>query len=253
MYVLSISVEDEFLQRIKDVKTPKEAWDTLATLFARTNDAQLQRLENELMSVSQGEMMISQYFNKVKTLCEEISKLDSQNPISETRTRRMIIHRLRPEFNGLVTTTRGWAKQPTLAELENILANQEALDKLLSGVTLKTEDKVLFINKRVGPQWKNNGLQTRENGESSRRKQSSWQGRQTGKISQLRRGPQQGGVQPQRNDGNKKNQPRNDTTVAREATMLVIAGISRRKGMLQHPPRKMVVTNMNEIFKRRFP
>ncbi|GAB2303795.1 hypothetical protein Dimus_038963 [Dionaea muscipula] len=110
----------------------------------------------------------------------------------------------------LLRRTRGWAKQPTLAELENILANQEALDKQLSGVTLKTEDKALFINKRVGPQWKNNGPQSKENGESSRRKQSSWQGRQAGKFSQLRRGPQQGGVQPRRNDGNKKNQSRND-------------------------------------------
>ncbi|KAF2294049.1 hypothetical protein GH714_007036 [Hevea brasiliensis] len=33
MYALSISVEDELLQRIKDAKTPKEAWDTFAELF----------------------------------------------------------------------------------------------------------------------------------------------------------------------------------------------------------------------------
>ena len=47
MYALSISVEDDSLQRIKEAKTPKEAWDTLAGLFARTNDAKIQQLENE--------------------------------------------------------------------------------------------------------------------------------------------------------------------------------------------------------------
>ncbi|XP_050216406.1 uncharacterized protein LOC126667468 [Mercurialis annua] len=30
MYALSISVEDDLLQHVKDAKTPKEAWDTLA-------------------------------------------------------------------------------------------------------------------------------------------------------------------------------------------------------------------------------
>jgi hypothetical protein len=29
-YVLFVTIEDELLQRIKNVKTPKEAWDTLA-------------------------------------------------------------------------------------------------------------------------------------------------------------------------------------------------------------------------------
>ena len=42
MYALSVSVEDDLLQHIKEAKTPKEAWDTLAGLFAWTNDAKLQ-------------------------------------------------------------------------------------------------------------------------------------------------------------------------------------------------------------------
>ena len=52
MYALPISVEDDLLQRIKEAKTPKEAWDTLAGLFTRTNDAKLQQLENQLLSIS---------------------------------------------------------------------------------------------------------------------------------------------------------------------------------------------------------
>ena len=41
MYVLSITIEDGLLHHIKDARTPKEAWDTLATLLAKKNDAKL--------------------------------------------------------------------------------------------------------------------------------------------------------------------------------------------------------------------
>ncbi|KAL3717510.1 hypothetical protein ACJRO7_009012 [Eucalyptus globulus] len=170
LYILAVTVDDELLQHIKSAKTPKEAWDNLATLFARTNDAKLQCLENKLLSISQQSMTVSQYFSKVKSICEEISKLDPQNAISETRMRRIIIHGLRPEYNGIVTATRGWANEPTLTKLENILANQEALDKQIPKVTIKDDESALFNNKRGfkgksrnragardGKPWKNHG------------------------------------------------------------------------------------------------
>ena len=51
--MLSITVNDEFLQQIKDLLTLKEGCDTLAILFMRKNDAKLQLLENELMIIEQ--------------------------------------------------------------------------------------------------------------------------------------------------------------------------------------------------------
>ncbi|KAH0724452.1 hypothetical protein KY285_000281 [Solanum tuberosum] len=147
MYALTVSIEDEFLQRIKNAKTPKEAWDTLATIFTKKNDVRLQRLENELLSISQRNMTISQYFSKVKYLSDEITKLDPENAITETRMRRIIVHGLRPEYKGIITATRGWATEPTLSELENLLANEEDLEKPLSSLTIKDEDKALFSKK----------------------------------------------------------------------------------------------------------
>ncbi|CAO2821253.1 unnamed protein product [Amaranthus hypochondriacus] len=147
MYVLAATVEDELLHRIKDAKTPKESWDTLSGLFSKKNDAQLQMLENELTSIQQNKLTVNQYFTKVKTLCEQITKLDPENPITETRMRRIIVRGLKPSLNGLVTAIRGWATQPTLIEFENVLANQEALDNQMSGVSIKKEDTALFGNK----------------------------------------------------------------------------------------------------------
>ncbi|KAF7836005.1 Retrovirus-related Pol polyprotein from transposon TNT 1-94 [Senna tora] len=109
----------------------------------------LQKKEKILRSgrLERQNMTIGEYFTKVKSICQEISKLDPQNPITETRMRRIIVHGLRPEFLGLVTATRGWAKEPTLIELENILANQEALDKQMSKASVQEEDKAIFSGK----------------------------------------------------------------------------------------------------------
>lgn len=87
------------------------------------------------MSILQRDLMISQYFTKVKALCEKIIKLDPENPISDSCTRKIIIHRLKQEFNGLVTATRGWITQLTFMKLESILMNQKALDKQISRVS----------------------------------------------------------------------------------------------------------------------
>uniref|UniRef100_M1D6U3 Gag-pol polyprotein n=1 Tax=Solanum tuberosum TaxID=4113 RepID=M1D6U3_SOLTU len=38
MYALTVTNDDKFLQQIKNAKTPKEAWDTLATIFTKKND-----------------------------------------------------------------------------------------------------------------------------------------------------------------------------------------------------------------------
>lgn len=53
MFIIKTTIEEELLEYIQDLTTPKEAWDTLKTLFSKKNDTKLQFLENELLSVSQ--------------------------------------------------------------------------------------------------------------------------------------------------------------------------------------------------------
>ncbi|KAG5586580.1 hypothetical protein H5410_047014 [Solanum commersonii] len=107
------------------LKQQKECQDTQRSLghlgnnFTKKNDARLQRLENELLLMSKRNMTISQYFSKVKSLSDEISKVDTKNAITETRMRIIIVHCLRPEYKGIIIATRGWAIEPTLSELEN--------------------------------------------------------------------------------------------------------------------------------------
>ena len=147
MFVLKTTTEEDVLEHIRDAETPKDAWDTFAKLFSKKNDTKLQLLESELLSVAQRDMTVAQYFHKVKTLCREISELDSEAPIGDTRMKRIIIHGLKPEFRSFVAAIQGWQTQPSLVEFENLLAGQEALAKQMGGVSLKTEEEALYANK----------------------------------------------------------------------------------------------------------
>lgn len=156
MFVLKTTIEEDLLEHIRDEKTPKEAWETLAKLFSRKNEAWLQLLENELAGISQGNLSISQYFSKVKFICREISQLAPDEKVSETRMKRIIIHGLRPEYNGFMAAVMGWPTPPSVVELENLLINQEELAKKMGSITIKEEEEALFTKKKSPhqKQWK---------------------------------------------------------------------------------------------------
>ncbi|XP_062080943.1 uncharacterized protein LOC133785746 [Humulus lupulus] len=147
LFAIRTTVEDEMLEHIRESKTPKEAWDTFTSLFTKKNDVRLQLLENKLLSITQRDMTISQYFTKIKSLCREISALDSTAGMSDSRIRRIIIHELKAEYRSFIAEIQGWPSQPSPTELENLLADQEALAKQLSGVSIKSDEEALFSSK----------------------------------------------------------------------------------------------------------
>ena len=126
------------------------------------------------MSVAQRDMMITQYFTKVKSFCHEISELDPASNISDARMRRIVIHGLRPEYRSFVAAIQGWLVQPPLVELENLLADQEALVKQMVRVSLKSDKEALFSGhykdwpkKRFNAGSKNKNDEDRKDKESS--------------------------------------------------------------------------------------
>ena len=70
--------------------------------FLKKNNAWLQVLENELLSISQRNMTIDEHFNKLKSLCCEISKLNPTTTISGSGMKIIIVHDVRPEFRSFV-------------------------------------------------------------------------------------------------------------------------------------------------------
>jgi len=168
MFALKTTIEEEMLEHIRDAKSPKEAWDTFATLFSKRNDTKLQLLENELLSMAQRDMAVAQYFHKVKSICREISELDPTAAIGEARIKRIIVHGLRPEYRSFVAAVQGWPTQPSLVEFENLLTDQEAMAKKIGGVSLKGEEEALYTNQsRSGSRQHNKGG-SRKTGEQTK-------------------------------------------------------------------------------------
>ena len=110
LFTLRTLISKSILMHVRDLKSPKQVWDTFQRLFTKKNTARLQFLENELAMVTQGNSSIEEYFLKVKNLCSEISELYAKEPVSEARLRRYL--GLRKEFMPFVSSIQGWANQP---------------------------------------------------------------------------------------------------------------------------------------------
>ncbi|GMI99344.1 hypothetical protein HRI_003603700 [Hibiscus trionum] len=98
LFALRTSISKEYIDHVRDLKSPKQVWETLQQLFTKKNTARLQFLENELALVTQGNLSIEEYFLKVKNLCSEISELDVEEPVSDARLRRYLIRGLRKDL-----------------------------------------------------------------------------------------------------------------------------------------------------------
>ncbi|KAG6470766.1 hypothetical protein ZIOFF_071844 [Zingiber officinale] len=147
-FVLKRSISHGIFEHIIGCESAREIWQTLDRLFNKKNEARLQMLENELAVTKQEGISISEYFLKVKNLCSEISFINPEERISEARKKRYIIRGLQPEYTPFITSIQGWAQQPSLEELENLLSSQESLAKQMATTSIKEEPKsALFVKK----------------------------------------------------------------------------------------------------------
>ncbi|XP_076920929.1 uncharacterized protein LOC143582191 [Bidens hawaiensis] len=146
MFIIKTMVADNALDHIQELEYPKQAWDTLESLFTKKKDDLLQLVEGDLMTCSQGDLPISQYFYEVKNLCREIAKLENsiQSLGLVARMKRILIYGLKSEYCSFVTAIQGWGTQPSITELENILAKQEALANRERSLVCRKKEKNRF-------------------------------------------------------------------------------------------------------------
>lgn len=168
--------------------------------------------------------------------------------VGNKRMRRIIIHGLRPEFHGLVTAINGWATEPTLVELENILANQEELDKQMAGVSVKNDEKALYTKKGDSHSKGRSSTEFRPQGNKTKRP-NSWQRRQERGTSQ------QGELVKIETSPTRRRIAGRITSVimaGRKVILLETAGTRELKEMPPPPVIKMTVKK-NGIFKHQLP
>ena len=70
---LCLSTSRDLLFHIKGLKTPKELWDKLASLFDNKDDLRVYQLENELISLHSSNFeTLNDFFTKFKSLVFEL-------------------------------------------------------------------------------------------------------------------------------------------------------------------------------------
>ena len=66
---LCLSISRDLLFHITGLKTPKEIWDQLATMFDKQDELRIYQLENELISLNPGNYeTMNDFFTKFKHL-----------------------------------------------------------------------------------------------------------------------------------------------------------------------------------------
>lgn len=65
MFTIKSTLEEEMLQYIKNVEMPKKALDTFATIFSKKNNTRVLLLKNDLLSISQQNMIVDEDINKL--------------------------------------------------------------------------------------------------------------------------------------------------------------------------------------------
>ncbi|XP_076948283.1 uncharacterized protein LOC143620473 [Bidens hawaiensis] len=165
MFILKTTVEEKMFEHIKDSPSPRDAWNTLEALLSKKNDAKLQHLENELLSIIQKELTVSQYFHKVKSLCREIGDLDPEAKIGEARMKRIIIHGLKSEYHSFVAA---------------VQAKKESLVKQFSSVQMKADEAALYVEKTKAkhrPSSSQSGNRTHKSSEGNKASRSHDKGK----------------------------------------------------------------------------
>ena len=64
---LCLSISEDLLFHLTDLKTPKEIWDKLESLYGKHDDLRVYQLENELMSLQPSNFeTLNDFFTKFK-------------------------------------------------------------------------------------------------------------------------------------------------------------------------------------------
>ena len=58
LFTLRTLISKEYIDNVRDLKSPKQVWETLQKLFTKKNISRLQFLENQLAVVTQGNFSI---------------------------------------------------------------------------------------------------------------------------------------------------------------------------------------------------
>ena len=75
---LCLSISEDLLSHLTDLKTPKQIWDKLESLYGKHDDMRVYQLENELMSLQPSNFeILNDFFTKFKNIFFSLEAMQS--------------------------------------------------------------------------------------------------------------------------------------------------------------------------------
>lgn len=135
----------------------KDLWDTLHVQFYQVSKSKVMQLRRELVKCNRGSSNISEYFNKVKSICDELAAIGEI--ISDEDKAMYLLFGLGDEYNVFVASVMAKPPTPSFNELRPLLLQHEAMFKAEKGKTKKeaTDVEVLNVSSPNGNNFRGRG------------------------------------------------------------------------------------------------
>ncbi len=118
-----MSVSDSMIVHIQDIKSPKQAWDTLVKMYNTNTQARKMQLKQELHNLQKNKMNMSDYSTKVKNLVDAPTSIGA--PIDDEDLMVVTLNGLRKDYNQFCTSIVVRKTFPDFQDLITLLISEE--------------------------------------------------------------------------------------------------------------------------------
>ncbi|XP_019450716.1 PREDICTED: uncharacterized protein LOC109352984 [Lupinus angustifolius] len=167
------SVEESIVKSILWIDSAAEVWKDLHDRFSHGDIFRIVALQKDFYHLEQGNLNISDYFTKLKTLWDEIENfrpfpnckcptpcccgaIESLKTYKEQDYVIRFLEGLNEQFAQVRSQIMLIVPLPSITEVFALLIQQERQNQLLVIPSLEPENRVLSINSRLESQYRNN-------------------------------------------------------------------------------------------------
>ena len=118
------SVSENVMPLVATADTSREAWSTLARLFANRSRTRVMQLKETLTSSQRGTRSFSEFLQSVKSIADELALVDT--PLTNDDLTLHILNGLGDEFHDIVGPIRARESSLSFEELHDLLIGYEA-------------------------------------------------------------------------------------------------------------------------------
>ena len=140
MYCFASSVNDQLLNHIRDAKTPKEAWENLKKIFEASTTARKLQLKQELNSIQQRDMSVTDYTTKVKEICDALGSINVT--VDEDKMVQICLGGLAQRYGPIRMTICTREKPPSFVDLQSMLMDEE--NHVSGSRTTQSDNRMLY-------------------------------------------------------------------------------------------------------------